>query len=564
MTSARAVLPLCFNHLELGDVVNLASTSKLMLLECLVYPPNSVLHRWVTRAITKAQKAYYQAPSAQQAQAHSLQAQANLLHTKEGKDLAWMLRQCSGLSGIVTLSSRLGLQGALVSACGDPGLCRLLISQGARFSYELFSSTACQQLGPVTWVEVYQAMGVSSPLPASVAAFCSGHQLLTEELQQLSALDLLIITSISCSLPYNSTFFQWLLKDAQQTQLWTTAQLQQLLHWSIVCSPQSSAGSELSNLTQHALSLAALPTVQQLPWEDKVQALRACNTHKKNGCGKYLHALLPHALTIEETSSLVRAAIHSPHPSNIISALFKPVSPFWNPQQQSRAPPGSTLLPVYTIKELIEETMKSDPPEDAATLLDRLLSLPAAAQLSAKDVMELLLTAAALNTTNLQPYVWSLLEHLCSKFLLSSGVDAVAHGVSLEQLGPLLLMLLKADELPLHNWLLQLVVAQQLSRETVAELLAVAVNRRLAAAVPLLLELPGAQQLTSSTLSVMLVCAVEGMYAAVGLLTQTTAAQRLGGDELVKPLQLSLESLAAGITTTCLLELPGLQLLPVA
>ena len=293
-----------------------------------------------------------------------------------------------------------------------------------------------------------------------------------------------------------------------------------------------------------------------------MQALKVCYTQKKNDDGRYLQALLPDALSIDETSSLAHAAIHWLHPSNMISAIF---TPFWDPQQQCYiflAPHGSTLLPVYTIKEFIEETMRSAPLKDAAYLLGCFLSLPAAAQLSGKDAMELLVTAAALSTMNLQPFVGALLERLRPK-LLSLPADTAAHAVPSEQLPPLLLMLLEAGGVALHSWLLKLAVAKQLSGETVGQLLHGAVNRGLAAAVPLLLKLPGAQQLTSSTLSVLLVCAVErSMYWAIDSLAQTTAGQQLSGGELVKPLQLSIETSGASATTTCLLKLPGLQLLP--
>ena len=106
---------------------------------------------------------------------------------------------------------------------------------------------------------------------------------------------------------------------------------------------------------------------------------------------------------------------------------------------------------------------------------------------------------------------------------------------------------------------------QQFASARMLDPLDTAIEHRNMPVLKVLLRLPEAQQLTASSLSVLLVCAVEwGIYEALGLLTQTTAAQQLGGDELVKPLQLSLETPAAGITTTCLLELPGLQLLPVA
>ena len=344
MIPVASVLSFCFDQLELEDVRALASTSKLMLLECLVNSADCILQRWMSHAISKVEKV------------HDIDAcfrEAQFLRSSEGKNIAWFLQQCSRLCGITTLPSRLGLQAALVSACGDTGICKLLIGAGARFTHDLFSFTARHQLGPLTWVRAYHSFGLSLHLPHTLEVFCSqfrAPQLLDEErkLQQLSAQDLLTIASIACSVPLSSTF-EFIVSSSTGPEAWTPAELQQLLRWSLVSRPQvCQVGA-----SRQSLLLASLPGVQQLPWDVKLQVLELCQIHHDH-IHELVVCLLPRALSIEETTTFIQAAIHWPYPRSAINLVMNGDRTPYGLRVYPAC--GSKQLPGWTVKELVAET----------------------------------------------------------------------------------------------------------------------------------------------------------------------------------------------------------------
>ena len=553
MVPAASVLSFCFDRLELEDVRALASTSRSSLLDCLVNPSDCILQKWMLDAVEKVEKVH---------NVETCSREAQFLRTSEGKNIAWFLQQCSRLCGITTLPSRLGLQAALVTACGDTGLCKLLIGAGARITPDLFSCTARHQLGPLAWIRTYQSFGLFVHLPGTIREFCSGSNwppVEVRKLQQLSAQDLLSIASIGCSIPHSSTF-EFIVSSSTAPEAWTSAELQQLLRWSLVCSPP-----QLGQLgaSKQALLLASLPSVQQLPWDVKLQMLELCQIHHQriHDLVKYL---LPHALSIEETTTFIQAAIHWPYPKSAVNLVMNGDTSMSFAGFHVYAACGSKQLPGWTLKELVAETIRVNPSKDAEWLLDCFLSLPAAAQLSAQDAIDLLLLAAA-DTYGIRPCFSTLFQHVQPRVSPAAAAADATSRISHNDVASLLHLAVTAHEEGMQQWLLSLPAAKQLSAEAVAQLLQLAVFSRQEQQAEHLLQLPGAQLLTTGALSTLMVTATSyGMLRVLGQLTRIPVAQQLTGDMLTQPLEASIAWGAAHmehVSIWSLWELPGVQLL---
>ena len=543
MTPAASVLAFCVDHLELEEVRALASTSKLMLLECLVNPSDCVLQRWMLHAVAKVEKAKG---------VEACSSEAQFLQTSGGKNIAWLLQQCSRLCGITTLASRLGLQAALVTAGGHTDMCKLLIDAGGRFTHDLFYFTARHQLGPLAWVKTYQSLGLSLSLPRTIQTFCSRsgwqQRLDVWELQQLSAQELLSIASLGCSIPF-SCDFEFIISSTTAPQAWTPAEVQQLLRLSLVCSPH------WLGATTQALLLASLPGVQQLPWDVKLEVLELSQIHHRHISRDLAVRLLPRSLSIEETTTFFQAAIHWPHPKSAVNLVMN-----------GDAACGSKELPGWTVKELIAETMRVNHSTDAGWLVDCFLSLPAAAQLSAQDALDLLLITAA-STSIVGPCFSTLFQHLLPIVAPAAAAEAadVTSRLSQIDVAALLRLAVTVCRIDMQWWLLGLPAAKQLSAEAVAQLLLLAISSRQEDAAVWLLELPGAQLLTAAALSTLMVAAISHeMLYILSQLTCIPAAQQLAGEMLTQPLGASIAWEAATLKHVILWylwELPGVQLL---
>ena len=155
--SLHEVAQLCCPFLELQDICSLCQASKQLMTECLDVHQDQ-LNQWLLKAVKAAPKAKLINRRQQISQNH--------LQLAKVAPISWFLKQCSKASGLIPLSTRLSLQGALLAAEGDLTLSVLLISAGARITQPFLLSAAQQRPteGPVVWVKAYAYLGLTCSL----------------------------------------------------------------------------------------------------------------------------------------------------------------------------------------------------------------------------------------------------------------------------------------------------------------------------------------------------------------------------------------------------------------
>ena len=189
--------------------------------------------------------------------------------------------------------------------------------------------------------------------------------------------------------------------------------------------------------------------------------------------------------------------------------------------------------------------------------MDFFLRLPAAAQLSAQDALDLLLITAA-STKIVGPCFSFLFQHLL-RIVDSAAAANVTSRMSQTDVASLLRLAVRAYSVDQRQWLLSLPAAKQLSAEAVDQLLQLAMSKGQIGAAVWLLQLPGAQLLTAGALSSLLVTATScGVLHNLSQLMCIPAEQQLAGELLMRPLEASIGSANFG---GGLWALPGVQLL---
>ena len=159
---------------------------------------------------------------------------------KEAKDIKCLISHCLRMWGIIPLASRLDLQGALVKAAGDPTLCRLLISAGARVTPDLVIATARSTFGPQQWIQIHDELGIAAAaIPQQLRALCLYIHAPPQQaqLQHLTADGFYTLICVACTRPGpNYSRVDWIIQNAPQLQQITPAQVVHLIHLALAAS----------------------------------------------------------------------------------------------------------------------------------------------------------------------------------------------------------------------------------------------------------------------------------------------------------------------------------------
>ena len=469
------VLELCLEHLGVTDFNSYCAASKHAYKDCFIGLKPGIVKQLLHRSVFGAPKSFIHLEREIHPKSPPI--------TKEAKDVEILISHCIRMWGIVPLASRLDLQGALVKATGDPALCWLLISAGARVTTDLIITTARSTFGPQQWIQIHAELGIAAAaIPQQLRALCLYVYAPPQQaqLQHLTADEFYTLICVACTWPgpkYSRT--DWIIQNAPQLQQITPAQVVHLIQLALAASTSQPHGQALS-FSRRLHLLLQLEREQELRMKYKLQALEACISH-----GVDLHNfavyLLNQKLTPAETILLLKYGLQGPAPWNATDTLL-----IGNPPAAARAMHGvprglpggygSRNLPAAGMKELLGSFLGLQDyhaADEVEQVLQTFLDLPAAKELTAADAMELLLLASKRCSSAYSfptpPAFQALLNGLLPKVTHPDAAAAVWDAVcsnnsnnsSNSTFSSLFSLASAADSIDMQHWLLQMPQTQQ-------------------------------------------------------------------------------------------------------